>query len=126
MDERKKEMAELADRFMAAAASGDEATVRALLAADFKLWTSAYQSGGELGVDELVAGIKWEAENVKLEFTDVRRQYSDEGFVQQRVVRGKGPKGNEFAMPTCLVATVLDGKITRMDEYVIMPAPKTA
>ena len=40
-----------------------------------------------------------------------------DGFVQQHVVRGRNALGEEFAIPACLVVTVVEGRITRLDEY---------
>src|ERR1700730_12042714 len=68
-------------------------------------------------VDETLAVLKWVIINIKgLKYTEVRRQPTPTGFVQQHVLRGRF-KDKELALPTCIVATVEGGKITRLDEY---------
>jgi ketosteroid isomerase-like protein len=39
------------------------------------------------------------------------------GFVQQHVLRGVRGDGVDLALPACIVCAVVDGKITRLDEY---------
>src|SRR5687768_14261000 len=40
------------------------------------------------------------------------------GFVIQYVVRGTLPDGSELSSPACMVGTVNDGLITRVQEYI--------
>jgi len=46
-----------------------------------------------------------------------RRQVIDGGFLQEHVLRGTAPNGQTVAMPACIIATVSDGRITRIHEY---------
>jgi ketosteroid isomerase-like protein len=46
-----------------------------------------------------------------------RRQVIDGGFLQEHVLRGTAPGGQVVAMPACIIATVVDGRITRIHEY---------
>jgi ketosteroid isomerase-like protein len=50
-------------------------------------------------------------------YDDVRLHVTDDGFVQQHVMRGRAPSDDEFALAACIVCTVADGRITRLDEY---------
>ena len=46
-----------------------------------------------------------------------RRDVIPGGFLQEHVLCGTAPDGSAVAMPACIVATVADGRITRMHEY---------
>jgi ketosteroid isomerase-like protein len=52
-----------------------------------------------------------------LRYEDVRCQATADGFVQQHVLRGTVGAGVEIAIPACIVTTIRDGRITRLDEY---------
>jgi len=110
----------VADRFFAVYAAADEDGIREVLAPDFEGWTSSF-GGRELTVDSLVIGAKWEADNVELELEEVSRQVTDSGFVRQFVIRMTNAQGAPMEIPGCMVALVADGRITRFDEYVIVP-----
>jgi ketosteroid isomerase-like protein len=57
-----------------------------------------------------------------LKYDDVRRIYTDEGFVQQHVLTGILLDGRSVEIPACLVIKVRDGKIEHIDEY-LDPTP---
>ena len=46
-----------------------------------------------------------------------RRDLIPGGFLQEHVLMGTAPDGSQVAMPACIVATVADGRITRINEY---------
>ncbi len=46
-----------------------------------------------------------------------RRELIPGGFLQEHVLHGTAPDGSAVAMPACLVVTVADGRITRINEY---------
>lgn len=48
---------------------------------------------------------------------DVRRQPTAEGFVQQHLWVMRSPQGPLLAWPVCVVVTVRDNRIVRLDEY---------
>ncbi|MCY3576822.1 MAG: ketosteroid isomerase [bacterium] len=110
----------VADRFFAVYAAADEDGIREVLAPDFEGWTSSF-GGRELTVDSLVNGAKWEAQNVDMTLDEVRRHVTDSGFVRQFVIRMANAEGVPMEIPGCMVALVADGRITRFDEYVIVP-----
>ena len=105
------------DLMFDALAAGDVAAARAACTPDARIWHS--YDGLALTLDEiepqwagLVAGT---AERI---VTDVRRQETPGGFVQQHlfVIRPLG--GARKAWPVCVVARVEDGRIARLDEYI--------
>lgn len=110
----------VADRFFAVYAAADEDGIREVLAPDFEGWTSSF-GGRDLTVDSLVNGAKWEAQSVDIELDEVRRQITDSGFVRQFVIRMTNAEGVPMEIPGCMVALVADGRITRFDEYLIVP-----
>ena len=110
----------VADRFFAVYAAADEDGIREVVAPDFEGWTSSF-GGRELTVDSLVIGAKWEADNVEMELDEVRRHVTDRGFVRQFVIRMTNAEGTPMEIPGCMVALVADGRITRFDEYLIVP-----
>ena len=110
----------VADRFFAAYAAADEDGIRQALAPDFEGWTSSF-GGRDLTVDTLVNGAKWEADNVDMTLDEVRRHVTDRGFVRQFVIRLANAGGAPIEIPGCMVALVASGRITRFDEYLIVP-----
>ena len=111
----------VADRFFAAYATADEDGIRAVLAPDFEGWTSSF-GGRDLTVDTLVDGAKWEADNViDMTLDEVRRHVTESGFVRQFVIRLANAGGTPIEIPGCMVALVANGRITRFDEYLIVP-----
>lgn len=110
----------VADRFFAVYAAADEDGIREVLAPDFEGWTSSF-GGRDLTVDSLVNGAKWEAQNVDMTLDEVRRYVTDSGFVRQYVIRMTNADGVPMEIPGCIVALMADGRITRFDEYVIVP-----
>src|SRR5438477_2063007 len=107
---------DLAARFIDAVAAGDLDTVRAIYAPDAVIWHNNDQR--ETTVEENLRVLGWMAQNVTdKRYTDIRCQETDTGYVEQHVLRGKGPRGDEFVLPACLVVEVRDGRVTRLEEY---------
>jgi uncharacterized protein len=114
MNER--EIFELADRFFAAIPKGDLDTVRAIYAPDARIWHNNDQATQD--VEQNLAVLAWVTKNIAgLRYEDVRRQATPSGFVQQHVLRGTAPSGASIDLPACIVCTVANGRITRLDEY---------
>ena len=57
-----------------------------------------------------------------LQYTDICRVHTDEGIVQHHLVVGVLPDGRRLEMPACLILTIQDERIVRIDEY-SDPAP---
>ena len=108
--------AELADRLFAAIEAGDIDAVRDLYAPDAVVWHNT--DGVEQDVEANLATLRWCADNLGgMRYADVRRRVDDDGFVQQHVLVAGSRSGVEVAVPACIVATVRDGRIARIDEY---------
>ena len=50
-------------------------------------------------------------------YEEVTVQPTPSGYVQQHVLRAVAPDGTPVEVPACLVVTVEDGTIRRLDEY---------
>lgn len=106
----------LAERLFAAVAAGDIAAVRALYAPEARIWHNV--DGIAQTAEENLVVLQWVVTHIRdLRYEDVRRQATDVGFVQQHVLRGTVGDGVAVEIPACIVATVRDGRITRLDEY---------
>jgi len=106
----------VAERLFAAITAGDIAAVRALYAPDAVIWHN--HDGIRQTPEENLTVLAWVTRHIiDLRYEEVRRQPTRDGFVQQHVLRGKTTDGKDIAIPACLVCTVVDGRITRLDEY---------
>jgi ketosteroid isomerase-like protein len=106
----------LAERLIAAVTAGDIEGVRACYAPDVVVWHNS--DGVGQSAEENLRVLGWVTKNIRdLRYDEVRRQRTPTGFVQQHVLRGTAPNGTALAIPACLVGTVVDGRITRLDEY---------
>ncbi len=107
---------ELARRLFAAIEAGDIETVREMYAPDARIWHNT--DGVVQTPAENLRTPRWVVENVSdLRYTDLNCQPTATGFVQQHVLRATGPNGAAIELPACIVATVDDGHISRIDEY---------
>lgn len=110
------DMRALADRFFDAVVSGDIDAVRAMYAPDAVIWHA--HTNAEQSVGDNLRTLAAIAKHVKGFGYDERRCIATEiGFVEQHVTRGIAPSGTAFTIPACIVCTVVDGRITRLDEY---------
>ena len=68
--------------------------------------------------EENLAVLQWVTSSIHgLRYEDVRRQATADGFVQQHVLRGTMGNGAAVEIPACIVVTIRDGRIARLDEY---------
>jgi ketosteroid isomerase-like protein len=106
----------LADRFMRAIETGDIQAVRACYAPDARIWHN--NDGLEQTVDENARVLAWVARHLSGRRYEIKsRHIFDGGYVQQHVLHGTLRNGKPFSMPACLVVTVTNGRIARLDEY---------
>ena len=106
---------QVADQLFHAIEAGDVEAIRNIYTPETKIWHN--NDNIAQSVEENLAVLKWVTTNIKgLKYTEVRRQPTPTGFVQQHVLRGHF-KEAEIALAACIVATVEDGRITRLDEY---------
>jgi ketosteroid isomerase-like protein len=107
---------EVAERLFAAIVAGDIDALRNIYAPDAVIWHNS--DGVEQSVDDNLRVLRWVVTHIaNLRYEDVRRHVTPAGFVQQHVLRGTAPNGQPFNIPACLVCTVKDGRITRLEEY---------
>ena len=107
---------ELADRFFAAIEAGDIATVREVYAPDAEIWHNT--DGLVQSPDDNARTLGWIAANLRdVSYTKVKRSATEDGFVQQHVLVATNRAGARIEVPACIVTTVRDGRITRLDEY---------
>lgn len=106
----------LADRFMRAIETGDIQEVRACYAPNALIWHN--NDGLEQTVDENARVLAWVARHLSGRRYEIKsRHIFDGGYVQQHVLHGTLRSGKPFSMPACLVVTVANGRIARLDEY---------
>lgn len=107
---------DVADRLFRAIEDGDIDAVRTLYATDVVVWHNVDQQVEDR--DANLATLGWVIHNLPgLRYTEIRRQATEDGFVQQHVVVATNRAGRVVVLPACIVATVRDGLITRIDEY---------
>ena len=51
-------------------------------------------------------------------FEKIRRRYFGHGWVQQHTVTGETQTGQTWEAEACIVFTVVDGRIQRLEEYI--------
>ena len=107
---------DVAERLFTAIGHGDIDAVRACYADEIVVWHN--NDGLEQTRDQHLRTLAWVIKNVSdRRYEEIRRQLTPTGFVQQHVLRGTAPNGKLLEVPACIVFTVVDGKITRLDEY---------
>jgi ketosteroid isomerase-like protein len=111
-----QDILDLADRFLTGVQAGDQDGVRACYAPDAIIWHNF--DGVEQTVDQNMRSLRWFARTLRdRRYRILRRAAIKDGFVQQHVLEATLPDGTAWAMPACVVATVRDGLIVRLDEY---------
>ena len=106
----------IAKRLFAAIEAGDIAAVEKLYAPAIVNWHN--YDGVEQSLSENLRTLRWLTRNATdLRYEEIRLQETPRGFVQQHVLRATGPGGVRLEIPACMVGTVNDGQITRIDEY---------
>jgi ketosteroid isomerase-like protein len=106
----------VAQRLFEAIPKGDLEAVRELYAPDAQIWHNHDGIVQDPAANLQVLG--WVVKNIGgIRYEEVRRQPTPIGFVQQHVMRGTLPSGKAFELAACIVCTVVDGRITRLDEY---------
>lgn len=109
------DLAALSDRLVRAIECGDADGVAACFTDDAVIWHNYDMA--EVGVSDVLALLARLVELVPgVRYDDIRRHPIAAGFVQQHVVRGTAA-GGELAMPACMIITVRDGQIARLEEY---------
>jgi ketosteroid isomerase-like protein len=111
-----QQILDFAERFVGAIQAGDAPAVRACYAPDAKIWHN--HDGLEQTVDQNVRTLEWFKRKLPdRRYRVLRREALKDGFMQQHVLEATLPDGVAWAMPACVVATIRDGLIVRLDEY---------
>jgi ketosteroid isomerase-like protein len=107
----------LADLLVGSIMSGDIATLRErVYHPDVVIWHNFDQV--EQGLEDNMKVMAWMAKRLDaMSYDEIRRQVTPTGYVQQHVLRGTAADGTKIEVPACLVVTITDGKISRLDEY---------
>jgi ketosteroid isomerase-like protein len=106
----------LAERLIDAITSGNVEAVREIYAPEATIWHN--HDGVAQTVEENLAVLRWVVGRVRdLRYEEIRRHVTADGFVQQHVLRGTAPSGHALAIAACLIGTVRDGRIVRLEEY---------
>jgi ketosteroid isomerase-like protein len=109
------------DRFFGSMQPCDTATLRDCLTEDAIVWHSFDRV--VMRVDDVVKS--WEGMATSFAergVTDVRRQQTATGYVQQHLFVVRGKDGVRKAWPVCIVVQIRDGRIARLDEYIDLSA----
>lgn len=106
----------LAERFSAAAGSGDIEALRQCYAEDARIWHNF--DNVDQTVEENLKVIGWMEHVLPGRKYDIlRRVIIPGGYLQQHVLSGTTRKGASISMHACLVVMVKDGRIFRLEEY---------
>ncbi len=110
------ELDALASRFFAAIEAVDSGTLDALYTRAAVVWHN-YDNVEQPRDDNIAMLASFPRMFREFRYADVRRQFFPGGFVQQHVCRGVKVSGESFAIPNCMVVSVRDGRICRIDDY---------
>ena len=106
----------LAAAFIGAIEQGNIPRLHELCSKDVVIWHN--DDNREVDLDHVARILSWLATNVRgLRYADVRRRAFAGGYVQQHVLTGIAPSGDELHLPACLVMHVSEGVVTRIEEY---------
>ena len=109
------------DRFFGSLRSCDTGVVRDCLTEDAIVWHSFDRK--PMSPDDVVKSWEGMATNfTERGITDVRRQETPTGYVQQHLFVVRGKDGVRKAWPVCVVVRVQDRRIARLDEYIDLSA----
>jgi ketosteroid isomerase-like protein len=107
---------EVASRLIGAIEAGDFETFLACYAPGAVIWHN--NDNLEQDPATVVKVLGWLRKRVDgLRYEELRVQPTPSGYVEQHVLRGTMRDGSTLEVPACLVVTVVDGLITRLDEY---------
>jgi ketosteroid isomerase-like protein len=107
---------ELARRFVSALNTKDEAAIRQIYAPDAAIWHNF--DGKHQTIDENLRGMYWIHKRLSgISYDVVNLVELPDGYLQEHVLRGKLPSGEDFAMPACVICKVQDGRVTSLREY---------
>jgi ketosteroid isomerase-like protein len=107
---------DLAEAFVAAIESGDRPALERMMADDCIVHANFTGTDNDRATTLRI--LRWLQRNVSgFRYEIVRRHTTEDGYVQQHILRGVAPDGTEIAAPACLIVTLRDDQIVRIDEY---------
>jgi uncharacterized protein len=107
---------DVAERLFTAIEAGDIEAVRDLYDPTVEVWHNTDRV--VQGRDDNLKVLAWVIHNLPdTHYTEVQRSATDDGFVQRHVLVTTNRAGRRVEVPACIVASVRDGRITRLDEY---------
>jgi uncharacterized protein len=110
------ESADIGDKLFAAMESGDLDTVRSCFAPDALVWHNANNQVD--GLEETLGALAAVTDYWTLQYDDIRRVRTPDGFAQQHTLRGRGRAGDEFEAHIGVFVTLgAAGTIVGIDEY---------
>ena len=110
-----QEIEEFAAHFVDAVQRGDAEAMRACYAPDGVIW---YNTNGEQSLDDNVKTLNWFVQTLPdRKYTVQRREVIPNGFMQQHILSATLPNGEAWQMDACVVVSLENGKIKRLDEY---------
>ena len=106
----------IADRLFKAIERSDVDAIAELYAPGARIW---HNTDGKVETPEQnLSGLRrFVALSSARTYTEIRREPTPSGFVQQHVLRAQLKNGREFVLPACIICVVNNGRITRLDEY---------
>jgi ketosteroid isomerase-like protein len=112
-----EELQALAKRFFDSVEQGDIDALVDCYAKDAEIWHNTDEMiQGPQDNKKILSGMVTRI--VDRLYDDRRVEVFDGGFLQQHVLRGtRVQDGVRVHLPACVICTVKDGKITRLDEY---------
>lgn len=106
----------MARAFLDALGGSDDDAVRALFAPEARFWVNI--SASVYTVPERLDLLALERTHLQdLVFDDVRTLATPSGFVLQFTTRATVVGGEALRIPVCIVAGIVDGEITLVEEY---------
>ena len=72
----------------------------------------------ELVKGQVMKVVSYLAERVRnLAYEEVKVRVTEDGYVQQHVLRGTAPNGEDVHAYACVIVTLEEGRIRRVEEY---------
>ena len=106
----------LVDRFIAAIEVGDVDAVLSIYSDDARIWHNFDQV--VVSPADNARQIRWFSSRLHgMKYTEIRRTSFPGGVIQQHVLRGKAPNGQDVAVFAMLRIDIADGRITGLEEY---------
>ena len=107
---------EIARAFFDALQAGDMDAVRALCVPEFK---ARQNLNTEFDLETLIQFSQAASAVVKdTRYEEIKCNGTADGFVEEHIVRGELSDGSQLQLAACVVASVSEGKIVQLREYV--------